>query len=392
MMILDFMLTNPKFTSLPEFAPRLDDTPYIWNASVEMGGTFEKKKIATRWVDIPPPTAVNHLAAAMLIEVYSATDDGDQILAPVTCSIDARWARGTIFGSSLPHTDNMVLSGSLATTAAQPNNMTFAPVPGPDWRFAQLDKTWLDVLTPLLGGKNSTRKKGWTTAASMFAYAGLDNSTGLVTGSWASISHTLESTIGTLVVDGMSRTGLSNNGGNMHQVMERYGWMRWLPSRLSEPGSYFDRILDGKTVVMEPNNTIGAPLTRMRWDVTVSGLAYKADTTAVYLAIAVMFCCTVIGAFHAAYILITRRSSEAWDSIEEMIVLSQLSRPSLSPDMANTSAGIHASAALKTRAQILHRIRSASGADEEDIQLLLGHTQGPDYKLIQEGQSYGRYP
>ncbi|POS69604.1 hypothetical protein DHEL01_v212002 [Diaporthe helianthi] len=327
----------------------------------------------------------------MLIEVYSDSDDGNRILAPVTCAIDARWARGTIFGSSLPHTDNMVLSGSLTTTAAQPNNLTFAPVPGPDWRFAQLDKTWLDALTPLLGGKNSTRKKGWTTAASMFAYAGLENSTGLVTGSWASISHTLETTIGTLVVDGMSRSGLADNGGNIHQVLERYGWMRYLPSRLSEPGSYFDRLLDGKTVVLEPNNTAGAPLTRMRWDVTVSGLAYKADTTAVYLAIAVIFCCTMIGMCHAAYMLITRRSSEAWDSIEEMIVLSQLSRPSLSPDLANTSGGIHASVALKTKAQILHRTRNASENNEEEVQLFLGHTQGPACKLIQDGKSYGRH-
>lgn len=389
--LLNLVLTNLKFSFLPEFAPTLSYR-HLWYATAELGRSFEGKNVATHWINIPPPETKNHLAAAMLVEIYSDIDEDGRLLVPLTCSIDARWARGTIFGSSLPqHGDNMVFFGSLASTTAKANNVIFAPVPGPDWRFAKLDQTWLDALVPLLGGVNSTRERGWTTAAYMFSYAGLDNSTGLVHGDWGSVLHTLESTIAMLIVDGMSRTGLADNGGNVNQVAEYKKWMRWLPSRVTEPGSYFDRILDGKTVVVEPNNTDGTPLTRMHWDVTVSGLAYKADSTAIYLAIAVMFCCTIIGVCHAAYMLMTRRSSEAWDSIEEMIVLSQLSRPSVSPDLANTSGGIQASAALKTKAQILHRTRNALNKTEEEIQLFLGHTEGPACKLIQEGESYGRY-
>lgn len=386
--LLKFVLINFKFPLLPEFAPKLDDT-HVWNATVEMGRTFEDKKIATHWIGIPPPETRNHLAAAMLVEISSDTGEESRLLVPITCSIDARWTRGTIFGSSLPLTDNMVFFGSIASSAARANNVDLAPVSGPDWRFAQLDQTWLNALLPLLGGMNSTRDRGWTTAASMFAYAGLDNSTGMVAG-WPTLCHTLESTIATLIVDGMSRIGLADNGGNIHQVQDRYKWMRWLPSKVSEPGSYFDRLLDGKTIVLPPNTTAGAATTRMHWDVTVSGLAYKASSTAIYLAIAVMFSCTIIGALHSAHMLITRRSSEAWDSIEEMIVLSQLSRPSTSAELANTSGGIHACAALKTRAQILQRTGNALGNGEEEIQLFLGHTQEPAYKLIQEDKSYGR--
>lgn len=384
------LTVNAKFTMLPEFADRLDDS-HFWSATVELGKTLEDKNIATHWIDVPPPTTDNHLAAAMLVEVYSKIDNGGRYVAPIACSIDARWARGSNIGTSLPETDNMMVFGSLASTQEKGTTVGFSPISGPDWRFAQLDQTWLDALLPLLGGANSTREMGWTTAASMFTSAGFDNSTGLVI-SWFSLCHTLESTIGMLIVDGMSRVGLADNGGNIHHVTDRGDWMDWLPSRASDPGSYFDLLLDGKNVVAPPNKTNAATLTRMHWDVTVSGLAYKANSTAVYLAIAVMLACTTIGACNSAYILISRRSSEAWDSIEEIIVLSQLSRPSGSARLANTSGGIHASAAYKSKVQILERTGNALGNNEETVQLFLDPAQDPALKLIQANHAYGRGP
>lgn len=375
---------------LPEFAGKLNAS-HFWNATVEIGRTFGDKRIATHWVDIPPPETNNHLAAAILVEVFSDLGNKGRFVAPIACSIDARWARGTNVGSALPVTDNMVVFGSLASTAARAGDVGYSPIPGPEWRFAQLDKTWLDALLPLLGGANSTRETGWTTAASMFTYAGFDNSTGLVV-EWATLCHTLESTIATLIVDGMSRIGLADNGGNLGHVMDRYEWMDWLPSKISDPGSYFDRLLDGKTVVLPPNTTTGAKLMRMHWDVTVSGLAYRASSTAVYLAIAVMFACSTIGACHSAHMLISRRSSEAWDSIEEIIVLSQLSRPSASARLANTSGGIHASAAYKSKVQILEQTGNTLGNNEEAVQLFLDPAPDPALKLIQANQAYGRGP
>lgn len=379
-----------KFSMLPEFADRLD-VSHVWKATVELGRTFGDKRIATHWMDIPPPDTNNHLAAAMLVEIYSDLDSGDRFVAPIACSIDARWARGTNIGSSLPETDNMVVFGSLASTKEQGSNVGFSPISGADWRFAQLDQTWLDALVPLLGGTNSTREMGWTTAASMFTTAGFDNSTGLVV-EWALLCHTLESTIAMLIVDGMSRVGLNDNGGNMNHVTDRDEWMDWLPSRVSDPENYFDLLLDGKNVVSPPNTATGEKLVRMHWDVTVSGLAYRASSTAVYLAIAVMFACSTLGACHSAHMLISRKSSEAWDSIEEIIVLSQLSRPSASARLANTSGGIHASAAYKSKVQILERAGNALGSNEEAVQLFLDPAQDPALKLIQANQAYGRGP
>lgn len=381
---------NLKFTMLPEFADRLDDS-HFWNATVELGRTFEDQKIATHWIDIPPPTTDNHLAAAMLVEVYSDLESGGRFVAPITCSIDARWASAATLARRCQR--------QITWCSLDPSPQQREKAPTWDFRRYQgltgVSPSWTKHGSmrcfPLLGGANSTRETGWTTAASMFTSAGFDNSTGLIV-AWDTLCHTLETTIGMLIVDGMSRSGLADNGGNMYHVTDRRDWMNWLPSRASDPGSYFDLLLHGKNVVAPPNTTSGATLTRMHWDVTVSGLAYNANSTAAYLAITVMLACTTIGACNSAHMLISRRSSEAWGSIEEIIVLSQLSRPSASARLANTSGGIHASAAYKSKVQILERTGNALGNDEEAVQLFLDPARDPALKLIQADRAYGRGP
>lgn len=73
-------------------------------------------------------------------------------------------------------------------------------------------------------------------------------------------------------------------------------------------------------------------------------------------------------------------------------MLSQLSRPSASAKWANTSGGIHASAAYKSKVQILEQTGNALGDNEEAVQLFLDPAQDPALKLIQANQAYGRRP
>lgn len=225
----------------------------------------------------------------------------------------------------------------------------------------------------------------------MFTFANFDNSTGLIT-EWATLCYTLESTIAMLIVDGMFCIGLANNGGNMNHVTDRCEWMNWLSLRVSDLGSYFNLLLDGKNVIAPPNTTNGTTLTHMHWDVIVSGLVYRASTTVSYLAIAVMLAYTTIGACYFAYMLISWWSSDAWDLMEEIIVLSQLSWPSASASLANTSGGVYVSAAYKLKLQILKRTGAALGNNEEAVQLFVDPVQDPALKLIQANQAYGRGP
>lgn len=370
-----------------------------------LGRRYGKKTAATHWVDAPAPSAQNHLSAAMVIEISSNERRGRRDLHVYSCSIDTRWAAGTHIGSGLPETDNMVVYGALKTRRPDRSNSSssWAPAPGPDWRFAATDRAWLETLLPLLGGgggRKSSREQGWTTAAAMFAYAGLDNSTGGIDGSFASLYHTLESTVATVMVDGLSRVGLAANHGNMHHVIPERYWLRTLPLRQTDPGAFYDRFLRGETVVVPPLVGGGAAegnastlLTRLRWDVQVAGLAYSANSPAAALALLVLLACSALAAGQSAYVLATRRSSEAWDCVEELVLLGQLSRPSAARPLRHSSGGIHGHAAYRVDAHITTRgAANGNKGEEEEVQLLLGPAYHEKLRPIRDGRAYGRAP
>ena len=331
----------------------------------------------------------------MAVQVpYNINEIGKaQNRALFTCSVDARWAMGHNVGAGLPNTDNMVTHGELKSTRPPTTNLSaspdsFLPIQGPDWQTVKLDLDWLNVLTPPMGRKAST---GWTTLAESFTYAGFDNSTGLVDGSWAALGSTIESTIATTVVDGMSRIGLSANGGNMTTVFDRYLWLRFLPERLTDSARYFSRILDGETVVEAPEGVPLDKLAKMTWKVTVSGLAFGADGIPYYLALGVLCFHATLAGLQTVHMLWTRRSSESWDSFEEILLLSQQSRPSKSEKLKNTSAGIWYGRTYQCTARIAIRDDKDRTRDEEMIQLILDPDDEDtrNLSLIEDNVKYG---
>ncbi|KAK8099967.1 hypothetical protein PG999_010341 [Apiospora kogelbergensis] len=387
------------FPLLPEFGSSPQGTGNNWNVSATIGRRYKDKSIATHWVDVPAPNAENHLGAAIIVETSYQEQYGTRAIQLTPCSLDIRWAMGTNIGSGLPGTDNMVVYGALKaledSSTSGEISTSWAPTPGPDWRFAAADRAWLETLLPLVEG---TREEGWTTAAAMFAHAGSNSSAGLMEDAFPSLPY-IESTLATLVVDGMSRIGLNEN---MQRVnLGRYNGLRTLPQRRTDPGAYFDKLLAGETVVVPPPGVAADAVARLRWDVRVSGLAYGANSTAAYLALAVLLACSAIAVGHGAYVLATRRSSEAWDCVEELVLLSQLSRPSASAALVNTAGGIHRRAAYRVGAHILARRRRRKRVggskgdfddDGEDLQLVLDPGEGDCDRLeaIREGVAYGK--
>lgn len=76
--------------------------------------------------------------------------------------------------------------------------------------------------------------------------------------------------------------------------------------------------------------------------------------------------------------------------MEELITLSQLSPPSRSFKLANTSAGIHASSTFQTSVHIIDRTGDSLGEDEEKVQLVLDLGQVTENRLVKKGCKYGR--
>lgn len=277
---------------------------------------------------------------------YDFNSDGNaQNAALFACTVDARWALGDNIGNGLPVTDNMLMYPALKEARKPTDGLTasvgsFLPKEGPGWRTVSMDLTWLELLVPKLNPSTSHGKADWTTLAKSFTDAGFDNATGLVSaGSWSSLGSTIETTIATTVVDGMSRIGLSANGGNMRQAFDRYHWLRFMKDKTGHRD--FDRLLDGRGSVLPPVNVANTSLTELRWSVTVAGLAYKTNGIAYYLALAVLFLHSLLALGHVIYMLVTCRSSDAWDHLEDLIVLSHLSRPPRHRDgkLKNTCGG-----------------------------------------------------
>jgi hypothetical protein len=301
--------------------------------------------ITADWVSLPDTNIrttkgrqIGFPSAFMAVRVpYNIRDGFAQNAAFFACSVDARWARGNNVGTGLTgDTDIMMQYGNIDRIRKPTPGLgsdiqeSFLPIEGPDWRTVSIDDDWLSTLTPRISKGSDT----WSTLASAFTDAGFDNSTGIVN-QWTSLGTTIENTIATIVVDGMSRVGLSDNGGNMYQVMNRYDWINWDGDRSEN----WNRMLRGEDVIQPPSGTDAANITRLEWTVTVSGLAYKADGLPYYLALSVLILHTLLATLHIIHMLWTRQSSDTWHSFEEMILLSQNSRPRQAGKLSNTCGG-----------------------------------------------------
>jgi hypothetical protein len=307
------------------------------------------------WVPIPaadfPTTKGRHVdyptAFAFVKVPYNIQSAMARDAALFACSIDARWAMGSNVGSNLVgDNDRMLNYGSLkakrkpgADLASDPLN-SFLPIEGPYWRTVSIDSAWLSTLVPHIPHDSGTK---WTTLAQAFTVAGFDNSTGIVSGNWTTLGSTIETTIATVVVDGMSRVGLSTNGGNMHDVMNRYDWIHWINDTAIQGtgGDNLNRLLRNQDVILPPTGVeVTTNTTKLHWSVTIAGLAYGANSLPYYLALSVLLLHTFIASLQMIHMLGTRRSSDAWQSFEEMLVLSQNSRPPRGvPEWKNTCGG-----------------------------------------------------
>jgi hypothetical protein len=346
------LLIRNQFPVLPlyEALNRTDPEYYMLNISLP-----DYDHIMAEWVPIPtaafPSTKgrfIDYPTAFAFVKVpYNIQNAMASNAALFACSIDARWAMGSNVGANLVgDNDRMLNYGSLkakrkpgADLASDPLN-SFLPIQGPYWRTVTIDSSWLSTLVPHVPHDSGTN---WTTLAQAFTVAGFDNSTGIVSSNWTTLGSTIETTIATVLVDGMSRIGLSANGGNMYDVMDRYNWIHWINDTAIQgtKGDNLNRLLRNQDVILPPTGVdVATNITKLEWSVTIAGLAYEANSLPYYLALSVLLLHTSIASLHMIYMLWTRRSSDSWQSLEEMLALSQNSRPPRGvTEWKNTSGG-----------------------------------------------------
>ncbi|RSL99597.1 hypothetical protein CEP52_009633 [Fusarium oligoseptatum] len=133
-----------------------------------------------------------------------------------------------------------------------------------------------------------------------------------------------------VIASGISRHGIDG-------ALNMTGDVRsWTLLDYSKRPDFNKRLVAGKTALQQPN---GTEFTSFFTSISINGLAYKANSITDYLAITVLLAHIVLVLGHSVYVVYTRRSSDAWDSVMEMLILAHNSQPT-SYALRNTSAGL----------------------------------------------------
>ncbi|KAL8903194.1 MAG: hypothetical protein Q9207_004087 [Kuettlingeria erythrocarpa] len=246
---------------------------------------------------------------------------------------DVRW------GKAYPSSGHALFNGSTA-----PDGMNAIAVV----------EDWLAMLTPAAGQSQGVHR-GWepTTIEAIIDSTPLtdglfDSDDGTPMDVWQAEQRTsrqlLVSIIGSVFNDGLARVGIE-------KAFDRRGPpSQWTP--LAQTG-----VSNAST-----NNT-----TEIKVDFSIGGLSYQL-TIVQKLAAAVLLLHILIALVHSAWIILwTGESSSCWDSVIELVVLAQNSRPAFSA-LGNTAAGIKRSSTFTKKVNI--RPTKASRARPDHVELI----------------------
>ena len=377
---------------------------YLINTSFPQTST-----VATAW--LKPPAAeplalsngsITSYAPSAFLSVWLPASNNSSSGSAWTCTIDARFAPGLNIGNHLGDQTNIgsdfITVGSLTDTRApnvsDPTGKGFLPRQDGQWKVADLDIEWLNNLTPsypmnatqvVIPSNGSTQ----TTLAAILQGAGIDNRTGAV-GDWGEVRSPIESMIASVIVDGMSRIGYSVNGGNLDDVAAQ---MNQAGFEL-EPSTLFNAFLNGKASIPPSWTNDTSNLTRLEWTATIAGYAYKADSLAYFLALALLFGHATLATAHISYRVYTARSSDAWASSSELLVLAQQSVPAKHA-WGNTCAGIQRGTTFQQnlRLRVIRNDAHDARIAREELQLIVGEDQWTDeangFEKVDPDRRYG---
>lgn len=299
------------------------------------------------------------------------------------CSIDARWVQSQIIGFQVGDAGSDAIYKAPSFSVLDQG--VFPALSNGNWRTVRLGLGWLNALTPELANN-------WNTLSSTFSEAGLDNKTGLIT-HWGDVGRDIAAIVSSIVVDGMSRSGFEKSGGFENKTL--------LSSNNSLPGSEsLDSILEGSYELPFAWDNTGNTTSRYKihWSVAVTGLGFKANSLAYYLAMALLFIYAVLVFGHIIWVFKTNELSTAWSSLTDLIALALKSTPPQSV-LDNASAGIERfktfQEALRIReinTQASNRGTTFQNGAVQSIygaEMILGMDYLPsEHKMIITGKSY----
>ncbi|KAI6752362.1 hypothetical protein HG530_013731 [Fusarium avenaceum] len=291
----------------------------------------------------------NSLGLVILLkDVYNRTNSSPEISPPsnaIACSIDARWAIGKTVMEMTMNTplDHEFVYGrvlNLVETELElrlllgnirvipPANASMVPI--------QLTPDWYDMLSPTLPDKapdeipwlpiNGSKR---TTLETLFTTKFHPN---------FSRQTEFETFIATVFVDGLSRSGLIPNFGSS-RFLGPVPWGGFEPEHENLARKLL-RQGDPLEALPEPEMLKSGNRTRLEMKAIYTGYVMTVDGWFDWLSVIGLLLHAVIAIVHTFLILVMRKTGGAWDSLIELIALTQRSAPPPQSLLANTSAGV----------------------------------------------------
>ncbi|CAM1510075.1 Fc.00g004100.m01.CDS01 [Cosmosporella sp. VM-42] len=348
--------TKISFPTMPEYycwkdtrsvtLPQLNDTP------------SDTPRIT--WTQLPPE--FGSTSTGMVFESPWTSDGKSRIV--LGCSVDARWAQGTVDG----------LTGWASNAAPSKYwgqrsglDTPFRPPPDGSWSRITLDKSWLHALTPKVRAPQHPTSDVTTFESLLQGSAMADSSLMMAdnpTEMWN--SYAIDMPNGTiylewlttiLIADGISRYG-SDRAMNTSKAVSDWELLDYhkrpdFDQQILHPGV--------KPALIVPK---GTSFTTFKLKISIDGLSYKAKTIWDWLAIAVLLLHIPLALVHSFLLLRHRQSSESWDSITELVTLAYNSHPT-AKGLRNTSSGIRCIQTYQKVAMV--RVSKTLGSSTGDI-------------------------
>ncbi|KAI9367165.1 hypothetical protein BJX61DRAFT_547755 [Aspergillus egyptiacus] len=333
-----------------------------------LNASHRTNRLRFQWVHLPPRYGAASIGG--LFETpWKASEPGEASSRVVVgCTVQAGWVPATSF------TDKYNF-----WTGWYPWNILFGDR-SPAWSPASSNKTngrialgddWLDLLTPPASitppGTSSWRP---STIESILANAGLATDAEYLDGAamtaWLAEDSSsrqkvslVEAIVCSVVLDGLSRTG-------SHRVFNtQEPGPKWSIAGYSPLPDFDTLVLQNKPAMQSPATSPSESVT-IKAEMKISGFSLQ-RSLASFLAMPVLLIHMAMATAHIIYMVLKRHTSGSWDTIGELIALSQNSQPAFDV-LANTGAGIKHSKTYAQPAKI--RVIKTSASQQGRIELL----------------------
>ncbi|KAM5352797.1 hypothetical protein ACJ41O_005519 [Fusarium nematophilum] len=261
----------------------------------------------------------------------------------MACSVDARWAKANTvmemtMNTQLPHEFHLGSVRNLVKTELEWQPLIgygrAKPPKNASMEVIRMSPDWYDVLAPVLpeerpddlpwlppfGAKQTTIE---ALMKGIYVPSGVRQAE-------------FENLIATTLVDGLSRCGLEPNT-NGSRLLEAWPFGDWSVNNETLARTL---VRKGDPVESFPRPSILKSSTRLEMKAIFTGYVMAATGWFDYLSIAGLCIHALIAVVHTVLVVLTGRTSGAWDSILELVCLTQRSPPPPEPLLANTSAGV----------------------------------------------------